>query len=471
MSDVAGQVDAPDAPDAAAAQLEAIAQRLLAALVPLRVASVSFHDEDADVLWLTESVLGPDEHEAVRASLEIFAGEGAPVRHEYDLGDGRIALTLRVSHAGGSVLGVIMIIVEQRILADRKLSPLADGPKAATREFANWLADDMSATQVRLRALPDLSAAGLPDDDDFDMEFVEFVPPSQAPAAPVAHAPLVLAPMSPAPVVVAPASVATVAAPVAAGMAPIDPALDRHFSALRAQPIVLYAQQLEPVLQGSRIRRYEILLRTGTGHGLSQAPVAMLEAATKKGLGSVVDRRVVTDLIVWLARSVDLWRTNPIAVTVNLSATSLVDPHFLKFLELCLAKSGLPRGILGFELDATVCARQAQRTREFAEVLAVLGCKLVLDDFSLAEGQLGLLETKGLRMLKLHPQLTNAAATEQGSQAIVSGIAQMARVNGMHTCAKSVESTQQLSLLAALKVDFAQGFAFSVPRPLADLRA
>ena len=362
MSDVAGQGDAPDP---AAAQLEAIAQRLLAALVPLRVASVSFHDEDADVLWLTESVLGPDEHEAVRASLEIFAGEGAPVRHEYDLGDGRIALTLRVSHAGGSVLGVIMIIVEQRILADRKLSPLADGPKAATREFANWLADDMSATQVRLRALPDLSAAGLPDDDDFDMEFVEFVPPSQAPAAPVAHAPLVLAPMTP-----APASVAAVAAPVAAGAEPIDPALDRHFSALRAQPIVLYAQQLEPVLQGSRIRRYEILLRTGTGHGLSQAPVAMLEAATKKGLGSVVDRRVVTDLIVWLARSVDLWRTNPIAVTVNLSATSLVDPHFLKFLELCLAKSGLPRGILGFELDATVCARQAQRTREFAEVLA-----------------------------------------------------------------------------------------------------
>jgi len=178
---------------------------------------------------------------------------------------------------------------------------------------------------------------------------------------------------------------------------------------------------------------------------------------------------VVTDLIVWLTRSAAVWRVKPISVTVNLSSTTLVDPHFLKFLELCLAKSGLPRGMVGFELDATVCARQPQRTAEFAEVLASLGCKVVLDDFSLQSGQVDLLRLKGLRMLKLHAQLTNTLAADMRAQSLVAGIAQMARVQGMHTCAKAVESSQQLPLLAALKVDFAQGFAFSVPRPLAEL--
>jgi len=424
----------------ATGQLDAIGQRLLAALGQVRVVSISFHDEDADVLWLTESVLGPDEHEAVRSSIEIFTGEGGPQRHEYDLGEGRTAVTWRVSHGGDSVLGVVMIVVEQRALADPKLTLYAECMKEAVGDFATWLAADMSATQLRLRALPDLSAAEPPEDPDFTLEMVEYVPPPLEEPA-----------------------------PAVASVTPIDAALDRHFSALRAQPIVLYAQQLEPVSEGSRIRRYEILLRTGSDHGRTQAPVAMLEAATKKGLGSVVDRRVVTDLIVWLTRSAAVWRVKPISVTVNLSSTTLVDPHFLKFLELCLAKSGLPRGMVGFELDATVCARQPQRTAEFAEVLASLGCKVVLDDFSLQSGQVDLLRLKGLRMLKLHAQLTNTLAADMRAQSLVAGIAQMARVQGMHTCAKAVESSQQLPLLAALKVDFAQGFAFSVPRPLAEL--
>ena len=44
----------------AAGQLDAIAQRLLVALNPVRVASLSFHDEDADVLWL---ITGAPENE------------------------------------------------------------------------------------------------------------------------------------------------------------------------------------------------------------------------------------------------------------------------------------------------------------------------------------------------------------------------------------------------------------------------
>jgi EAL domain-containing protein (putative c-di-GMP-specific phosphodiesterase class I) len=333
----------------------------------------------------------------------------------------------------------------------------------------------MSATQLRLRALPDLSAAAPPPDTDFPLALVEYIAPDEHPDVDAAPAESVAAILGIDALSLMPdagAAAAQGATPTGTATsvaAPIDPALDRHFSALRAQPIVLYAQQLEPIGEGSRIRRFEILLRTGSEHGRTQAPVAMLEAATKKGLGSVVDRRVVTDLIVWLARSSDIWRANPIAVTVNLSSTSLVDPHFLKFLELCLAKSGLPRGLIGFELDAALCARQAPRTREFAEVLAALGCKIVLDDFSLQDGQTELLGLKGLRMLKLHPLLTNAIATDKRRQAVVAGIAQMARVQGMHTCAKAVESSQELPSLAALKVDFAQGFAFSVPRPLAEL--
>ena len=42
-------------------------------------------------------------------------------------------------------------------------------------------------------------------------------------------------------------------------------------------------------------------------------------------------------------------------------------------------------------------------------------------------------------------------------------------VLGMYTCAKAIESRDDVRALAALKVDFSQGFGFSKPAPLADL--
>ena len=441
---------------------------MLSALKAVRVWSLSLHDEHADVLWLNESVLGPDEHEAVRASLEIFAGEGAPTRHEHDLGDGRVAVTLRALHGGGSVLGVAMIIVDHKAVVT-EAQTLSGDESSALRgpldEFANWLSADLSATQTRLRALPEFA---MPDPVAAPKLELELEPDADADrgADLTLEEELTATLELLAPHILAAAAAASETPSTAAE---VSPAVDRHYAALRAQPFVLYAQQLEPMIPGSRIRRFEILLRTGSEHGRSRAPTAMIDAATKHGLGSVVDRRVITDLVVWLARNPEVWRADPINVSVNLSPTALVDPHFFKFLDLCLTKADLPRGMIAFELDAALCAQSPARTAEAAQLLAALGCTIILDDFSLVEGREELLELKALRMLKLHPQLTTDIAADKRRQAVVAGIAQMACVLGMHTCAKGIESREDARSLAALKIDFAQGFGFSAPAPLADL--
>jgi EAL domain-containing protein (putative c-di-GMP-specific phosphodiesterase class I) len=451
------------------AELEALARGMLAALKAVRVWSLSLHDEHADVLWLNESVLGPDEHEAVRASLEVFAGQGAPTRHEHDLGDGRVAVSFRAAR-GGSVLGLVMVIVDRKAaMTETLMQP------ASIQIFEKWLSDDLSATQMRLRALPELvapeptlaaDATTVRSARDPELTLEEELTATLELLAPQTLAAASAAPPAPEPV----------AAPVAAPTREppelpntLDPALDRHYAALRAQPIVLYVQQLEPMVEGNRIRRYEILLRTGSEHGRSKAPTAMIEAAARHGLGSVVDRRVITDLVIWLARNPQVWRTDPINVSVNLSPTALIDPHFFKFLDLCMTKGDLPRGMIAFELDASLCAQSPERTAEAAQLLAALGCTIILDDFLLHEGHVELLSLKGLRMLKLHRQLTTDIGADTRRQAVVAGIAQMACVLGMHTCAKAIESRDDVRSLAALKVDFSQGFGFSMPAPLASL--
>ena len=66
-------------------------------------------------------------------------------------------------------------------------------------------------------------------------------------------------------------------------------------AALRRSPIALHVQRLVPLTKGSQLRRYEVLLRSKSEH--DAAPHAMLKTAVDSGLGSMIDRRVVTELM------------------------------------------------------------------------------------------------------------------------------------------------------------------------------
>src|ERR1700736_7017887 len=70
--------------------------QLRAAVPPLRLHSVSLFDEQANVLWLSEGALGPDEHNVVLEAIATLETDGAQPWHENGLGDGRMAIFLAV---------------------------------------------------------------------------------------------------------------------------------------------------------------------------------------------------------------------------------------------------------------------------------------------------------------------------------------------------------------------------------------
>jgi EAL domain-containing protein (putative c-di-GMP-specific phosphodiesterase class I) len=241
----------------------------------------------------------------------------------------------------------------------------------------------------------------------------------------------------------------------------IPPEIDRLNAAMRKSPIVLHVQRLVPLSKGSQMKRYEVLLRSGSEDAPNAAPHAMLKAAVENGLGSMIDRRVVTELIGWLVRHPSTWQTNEVMFSVNLTSTALHDEHFIKFIELCLAKSSLPKGTIAFEVDAPTAVTLADKISEVATALHRLGCPLVLDDFALRTECFELLRLPGVRYVKLAPEITAKMRTDKVSQAAITGVVQMARVLGMHTVAKHTESAAEQEWLTALGVDFVQSNAIS----------
>src|ERR1700734_663264 len=95
---------------------DAVCQKVRAAVEPARAHAVSLHDEHGDVLWLSESSMGPDEHNAVREAVEAFSSADAPPVLAYDLGDARSAVLLRAVSARRALVGAIMLIMDTRVI-------------------------------------------------------------------------------------------------------------------------------------------------------------------------------------------------------------------------------------------------------------------------------------------------------------------------------------------------------------------
>jgi Amt family ammonium transporter len=287
--------------------------------------------------------------------------------------------------------------------------------------------------------------------------------PSQASAAraalatPRAAPPPTLSPMSPSPA-------------LSRAQKGVTPEIDRLHAALRRSPIALHVQRLMPLSKGSMLKRYEVLLRSKAENAPNVAPQAMLKAAVDNGLGSMIDRRVITELIGWLVHHPNVWQNNEAMFSINLTSTALHDEHFIKFVELCLAKSALPQGCIAFEIDAPTALTLSDRISEVAAALHRLGCPLVLDDFALRTECFALLRLPGVRYVKLAAEITAKMRTDKISQAAITAVVQMARVLGMHTVAKRTETAAEHEWLTALGVDFVQSNSLSPPITIESLQ-
>ena len=497
---------------------DAVCQKVRAAIEPNRTHAVSLHDETGDVLWLSESSMGPDEHNAVREAAEAFGNPAAAPILSYDLGDSKSAVMVRAVNARRAIVGLIMIVMDTRIVAQGAPKLMTPKLQRALVQFAGMRPDRAPAAPPEVPPSP-LHAPAPPPTAS------RSAPPARIPSATPASAPLSVGPKtiaaqleqivsrgtvrtptldpgtrsrpasyvshvsaarttSPSPAANAPqaashaaphaARPATPARPAVSVVAPpeeplekqlahkgIPPEIDRLNAAMRKSPIVLHVQRLVPLSKGSQLRRYEVLLRSGSEDAPNSAPHAMLKAAVENGLGSMIDRRVVTELIGWLVRHPDTWQANEVMFSVNLTTTALHDEHFIKFIELCLAKSSLPKGTIAFEVDAPTALTLADKIGDVATALHRLGCPLVLDDFALRTECFELLRLPGVRYLKLASDLTSKMRSDKVSQAAITAVVQMARVLGMHTVAKRTDTAAEQEWLTALGVDFVQSNAIS----------
>jgi len=107
----------------------------------------------------------------------------------------------------------------------------------------------------------------------------------------------------------------------------------------------------------------------------------------------------------------------------------------------------------------------------FVQACEKIGCHVVLDDFTMHHNSMRWLGSPSLKFVKLDPKITAVAMKERVPQALVVAICQASKVLGLSAVAKRVDTPAVREWLAAVGIDYAQGFLLDQPRALTSLRA
>src|SRR5471030_1636599 len=127
--------------DSPLVDFDAVCQKVRAAVEPSRTHAVALHDETGDVLWLSESSMGPDEHNAVREAAEAFTNPAAAPILSYDLGDSKSAVMVRAVNTRRAIVGLIMIVMDTRIVAQGAPKLMTPKLQRALVQFAGMRPD------------------------------------------------------------------------------------------------------------------------------------------------------------------------------------------------------------------------------------------------------------------------------------------------------------------------------------------
>jgi len=245
--------------------------------------------------------------------------------------------------------------------------------------------------------------------------------------------------------------------------------VQRLHEALERDRFVLFAQPILPLGAEGGEPRFELLLRMLSAEGEIIPPEKFLSAAERYQVLTKIDRWVVQHALSSLKPQVGLLRGRGLRFSINVSGPSIADQAFLEFLEDALQGSGLPPEVICFELTETAAVSNLARADRLMQRIRSLGCTFALDDFGTGLSSLSYLQSLPVSTLKIDGSFVRDAAANPRTESMVRAIAQLAHTMGMETVAEFVETDELRLRMAALGVDFGQGFAIGRPVPLAEV--
>jgi diguanylate cyclase (GGDEF)-like protein len=230
-------------------------------------------------------------------------------------------------------------------------------------------------------------------------------------------------------------------------------AIDNDAFSLRYQPIVQ--------ISSGETTHHEVLLRLRADNGKMISPDAFLPAAVRFGLMAEIDTWVIENSIKALA---EYHAGNPeLRFSINLSANAFEAENLAAFVGSQLNKYDVPATCVIFEITESLAVRHLSHVEKQIAVLRDLGCEVALDDFGTGYSSFSYIQQLSVDYIKIDGSFIKDLVNKRVDQKMVRLIGEIGREAGMKTIAEYVQSSESLSLLGELGIDYAQGYYIGRP--------
>src|ERR1700730_1464827 len=217
------------------------------------------------------------------------------------------------------------------------------------------------------------------------------------------------------------------------------------------------------------IKGIEALVRLRDDEGVIQAPGTFINLAVELGLIDELTHLVLAEIV----KSIDLINEtfgHEATISINVAAKQAGNPEFMRSFAEALQATGFPRR---FMIEVTEDAFVA-KTRFQDEILPIfrnLGVGISIDDFGIGYSSLSALADITADEIKIDRSFITDIHKRPRSQGILRAIESLSEALGMTVVAEGLETHEELLYLqAATRIRYAQGFYFSRPIFLEELK-
>lgn len=231
--------------------------------------------------------------------------------------------------------------------------------------------------------------------------------------------------------------------------------------ALRVNRFRLLMQKIEPAAGDAGIPHHEVLVRLESARGELLAPSTFIPVAERFMIMQEIDLWVIERCVDAIACFEA--RGERVALSINLSGTTLSDRGCLETLTEVVRTMVIDPSLLCFEITETAAIRNVDAVIAFMNVIKGHGVRFALDDFGVGLSSFSYLRSLPIDFLKIDGYFIRNIRSDETNRAITAAFIQFCQALGIATVAESVEDKATRRTVAEMGIDYVQGFGVSRP--------
>jgi c-di-GMP phosphodiesterase Gmr len=229
------------------------------------------------------------------------------------------------------------------------------------------------------------------------------------------------------------------------------------------------AFQAKVDIRTKAIKGIEALVRLRDDEGVIQAPGTFINLAVELGLIDELTHLVLAEIV----KSIDLINETfgpDTSISINVAAKQAGNPAFMRPFAQALEATGYPQRFM-IEVTEDAFVSKTHFQDEILPAFRQLGVGISIDDFGIGYSSLSALADITADEIKIDRSFITDIHKRPRSQGILRAIESLSEALGMTVIAEGIETFEELAYLqAATKIRYAQGYYFSRPIFLEELR-